>query len=523
MSAAITAAQDALTAHGATGLTPQGDTLCARVEAHTLPAVAAALGALGLLPQLVTAADTRLVSQDFTVVYVFAPPSHTPTITLLSSVRSGEPRVPSLATRSFAASLFEREMHDLFGIVPDGHPDLRRLALHQFWPQGYFPLRRDTAARTDFRDEGQPFPFRRVEGEGVFEITVGPVHAGIIEPGHFRFSVEGETIVNLETRLGFVHKGVEKLFETLPLARTCELAERISGDTSVGHALAHCRALESLAGCQVPPRGLAVRAVLLELERLYNHVGDVGMILNDTGFAFGHAHCFRLREELLRLNERLTGHRLLRGAVVPGGITAADGAIGDTTALEVERIVRELSDIARLSLDNTMVLERLQGTGRLTTKTAREMQVVGMIARASGIDADARRDAPFAPYDRLAVAVPVYNTGDVLARTLVRLAEARESARLIGELARTLPGGALRTPLGELRAGAHATIVVEGWRGPIWHWVLAGGPAQLARVKVTDPSFRNWPALEYAVLENIVPDFPLCNKSFNLSYSGNDL
>ena len=425
--------------------------------------------------------------------------------------------------QSFAASLFEREVHDLFGIVPDGHPDLRRLALHQFWPEGYYPLRRDVAARTDFRDEGQPFPFRRVEGEGIFEITVGPVHAGIIEPGHFRFSVEGETIVNLETRLGFVHKGTEKLFETLPLAKTCELAERISGDTSVGHALAHCRALEAIAGCAVPPRALVLRAVLLELERLYNHAGDIAMLLNDTGFSFGHAHCFRLREELLRLNERVTGHRLLRGAVVPGGIAGAAATPPAGLVLDVARIVRDLVDVAKLSLDNTMVLERLQGTGRLTTKTAREMQVVGMVARASGIDTDARRDAPFAPYDALDVKVPVYDTGDVWARFMVRLDEARESARLIGTLLRTLPDGPAHVVPGPLRAGEHATIVVEGWRGPIWHWVLAEGPATLARVKIADPSFRNWPALEYAVLENIVPDFPLCNKSFNLSYSGNDL
>src|SRR5205814_943229 len=322
-----------------------------------------------------------------------------------------------------------------------GHPDRRRLALHQFWPEGYHPLRRDVAARTDFVDDGQPFPFRRVEGEGIFEITVGPVHAGIIEPGHFRFSVEGETIVNLETRLGFVHKGTEKLFETLPLAKSVELAERISGDTSVGHALAHCRALEALAGCVVPPRALALRAVLLELERLYNHAGDIGMIVNDTGFAFGHAHCFRLREELLRLNERLTGHRLLRGTVIPGGIAGPAAMPPDDFALPVARIVRDLTQVAKLSLDNTMVLERLQGTGRLTTKTAREMQVVGMVARASGIDTDARRDAPFAPYDTLDVKPVVYDTGDVWARTMLRLDEARESARLIAALLRELPDG----------------------------------------------------------------------------------
>ena len=519
----VSAVERLLAAEGATAIARDGDVLRARVHPGEMRVLAAALAALGLELQLFTAADTRAISGDFTLVYVFAAPTHRPSLTLLAPLSPHDPRVPSLAIQSFAASLFERDVHDLFGIVPDGHPDLRRLALHQFWPAGDHPLRRDVATRVDFRGEGQPFPLRRVEGEGIFEITVGPVHAGIIEPGHFRFSVDGETIVNLEARLGFVHKGIEKLFETLPLAKTCELAERISGDTSVGHTLAHCRGLEALAGCAVPPRALALRAVLLELERLYNHVGDIGMILNDTGFAFGHAHCFRLREELLRLNERLTGHRLLRGVVVPGGIAGVSTTPPADLTRNVDRLVREFADVATLSLDNTMVLERLQGTGRLTTKTAREMQVVGMIARASGIDTDARRDAPFAPYDALDVQVPVYDTGDVWARTMLRLDETRESARLIAVLLRTLPDGPAHVPLGALRAGEHTTILVEGWRGPIWHWVLAEGPATLARVKIVDPSFRNWPALEYAVLENIVPDFPLCNKSFNLSYSGNDL
>ena len=495
-----------------------------RLPAWELPAFADRLTALALEPQLVAAADTRATAGDFTLVYAFAPPTHRPMLTARVALGPGRASFASLATRSFAASRFEREIHDLLGLVPVGHPDPRRLALHQFWPQGYYPLRRDVAPRTDFTDAGQPFPFRRVEGDGVFEITVGPVHAGIIEPGHFRFSVEGETIVNLETRLGFVHKGVEKLFETLPFERAPELAERISGDTSVGHALAFCEAVEAIAGCRPPARAGWLRMLALELERLYNHVGDVGMIVNDTGYAFGHAHCFRLREELLRLNARLSGHRLLRGAVVPGGVGGplASAALA-TAAADVERIVGEFLDIARLSLDNTTVLERLLGTGRLTHRTAREMQVVGLVGRASGIDADARRDAPFAAYAQAPLHVPVYDTGDVWARTMVRLDEARQSEALIRAAAQAAGDGPARVALGELRAGVDAIGLVEGWRGPIWHWVTAAGPAALARVKVVDPSFRNWPALEYAVLKNIVPDFPLCNKSFNLSYSGNDL
>jgi Ni,Fe-hydrogenase III large subunit/Ni,Fe-hydrogenase III component G len=511
---------------GATDVTEAPDLarLDCRLSASQVPAFAERLGRLGLEPQLVAGADTRAASGDFTIRYAFAPPTHRPLVTARVSLADGETTFPSLATRSFAASRFEREIQDLLGLTPVGHPDPRRLALHQFWPVGYHPLRHDTAPRTDFADRGEAFPFRRVEGEGLFEITVGPVHAGIIEPGHFRFSVEGETIVHLETRLGFVHKGIEKLFETLEFARTPQLAERISGDTSVGHGLAFCQALEALAGCLVPARATWLRVVLLELERLYNHVGDVGMILNDTGYAFAHAHCFRLREELLRVNARLTGHRLLRGAIVPGGVagTLASGSLA-TAVAEVERIVRDFLEVVALALDNTMVLERLQGTGRLTPPTARDMQVVGVVGRASGLDADARRDAPFAAYANTELRVPVYDSGDVWARTLVRLDETRQSMSLIRTAAAEAGDGVSTVPLGDLRGGADAISVVEGWRGPIWHWVTAAGSATLARVKVVDPSFRNWPALEYAVLNNIVPDFPLCNKSFNLSYSGSDL
>jgi Ni,Fe-hydrogenase III large subunit/Ni,Fe-hydrogenase III component G len=501
-----------------------GGTVHCRLPRGEIPACAERLAGLGLDLELLAGTDTRPETGDFTLTYVFAPAAPRALVVALVSVPADAPRFPSLATRSYPASRFEREIHDLLGIVPSHHPELRRLTLHQFWPEGYHPLRRDAAPRRDFVDAGQPFPFRRVDGAGIFEITVGPVHAGIIEPGHFRFSVEGEEIVNLETRLGFTHKGTEKLFEQLPFARTPELAERVSGDESVAHALAYAQTLERLSGGDVPPRAAWLRVALLELERLYNHVGDVGMIVNDTGFSWGHAHCFRLREELLRLNERLTGHRLMRGAVVPGGIT---GPLAETTlgeaASTVERVTAEFLEIARLCLRNTLVLERLQGTGRLSNQTAREMGVVGLVARASGVDADLRRDAPFAAYPELAVTPAVYSQGDVWARTMVRLDEAREAARLFSVVARRLPDGPARVALPPLPPGGDAVSCVEAWRGPVWYWVWAAGPQALRRVKIVDPSFRNWPALELAVLDNIVPDFPLCNKSFNLSYSGHDL
>ncbi|HUG38066.1 MAG TPA: NADH-quinone oxidoreductase subunit C [Candidatus Limnocylindrales bacterium] len=525
MSASLERVGEILAGCGGAVTARAGDRLSGRLPLWEIRTVADRLAAdgLGLELQLLAAADTRAAASGFTLAYVFGPPTLSPLVTLLVPVDADPGRFPSIATRSFAASRFEREIHDLFGLVPVDHPEPRRLALHQVWPEGYHPLRRDVPARTDFTDSGEPFPFRRVEGDGVFEITVGPVHAGIIEPGHFRFSVDGETVVNLETRMGFVHKGTEKLFETLPFERGPAIAERVSGDTSVGHALAYCQAVEALAASTPPPRASWLRVILLELERLYNHVGDVGMIVNDTGFSWGHAHCFRLREELLRLNERVTGHRLLRGAVVPGGTKAIETAAAANAAREARRIVTEFLEIAGICLDNAMVLERLLGTGRLTTRTAREMQVVGLVGRASGIAADARRDAPFAAYGDLEVVVAGETTGDVWARTRVRIDEAAESARLIEAAASRLSGEPARAPLPPLPEGGHALGLVEAWRGPVLYWVLADGPAALARVKVMDPSFRNWPALEYAVLNNIVPDFPLCNKSFNLSYSGSDL
>jgi Ni,Fe-hydrogenase III large subunit/Ni,Fe-hydrogenase III component G len=505
----------------------RGRELRCEVKRHAIPRLADLLRVeLGAELELLAGADTRRDTGAFTLVYRFAIRTPGPSDVVVAEVRipPTEPTFPSLATRWFAASRYEREIQDLLGLRADGHPDPRRLPLHQFWPDGYHPLRHDAPPPGGFVDDGRPYPFRRVEGEGIFEITVGPVHAGIIEPGHFRFSVEGETIVNLETRLYFVHKGIEKLFETLPLGQTPALAERVSGDTSVSHAVAYCQALETLAAVEIPRRAALLRVLFLELERLYNHVGDVGAILNDTGYAFAHAHCGRLREDLLRLNAHVTGHRLLRGAIVPGGVALdVTASAAREVATVVARVLADFDEVTKIALGNTLVLERLQGTGRLFRRTAEELQVVGLVARASGIDADARRDAPFAAYDELEPRVAVYADGDVWARTMVRIEEAREAARLLGAVADRLAPGPLGAPWGPLPPRAYAFGLAEGWRGPILYWVLTGPGGELARVKVKDPSFVNWPALEYAVLKNIVPDFPLCNKSFNLSYSGNDL
>jgi Ni,Fe-hydrogenase III large subunit len=392
---------------------------------------------------------------------------------------------------------------------------------HGFWPADFFPLRKDARAG-DFADDGRPFPFVEVEGEGVYEIPVGPVHAGVIEPGHFRFSVVGETIINMRARLYYTHKGTERLFEGRAPAAGVELAERVSGDTTIGHSLAFCQALEAGTGAIVPARARYLRVVLLEMERLYNHVADFGMIANDTGFAIAHAHCFRIRERLLRLNKRLTGNRLLRGGIVPGGV-GHDLPAGLDLAGEVGAALADFEEVVALSLASSLVQDRLEGTGMLSLRTARDHGVLGYVARASGIDADVRRDHPFAAYGDLSFRVPVFTSGDVKARTMVRVEEARESVRLIRQAVEGLPAGPLQVPLGSLPAFEPAWGVVEGWRGAIIHWVMADGAGALYRVKIMDPSFLNWRPLSYALLKNIVPDFPLCNKSFNQSYSGNDL
>ncbi|MBI4467928.1 MAG: NADH-quinone oxidoreductase subunit C [Acidobacteria bacterium] len=474
--------------------------------------------------ELILAEDTRATRGAYTLRYIFELEHADLFVVASASVPEHDRAFPSLATRWVLASRFEREIHDLFGLLPELHPDLRRLPLHQFWPDEYHPLLKDASPPGPFMDDGTPYPFRRVEGEGVSEITVGPVHAGIIEPGHFRFSVEGETIINLESRLYFVHKGIEKLFEHLPIERGVELAERISGDSSVAHAMAFCQAMESMAGVTLPPRAAYLRVVLLELERIHNHIADVGTICGDTGFALANAHAMRLREQCLRLHGRITGHRLLRGILVPGGVR---WDLSPTQVKDIRTtlagVTGDFGDLVELVLSHSGVLDRLRGTGRLTQKTAREMQLCGVAARASGIDADARRDHPFAAYPQLPFNVPVFSSGDVWARFMVRLEEVREAAGLIIRALAALPAGTIAKSMEPTPAGACGFGLVEGWRGPVWHWMAAGGDHPLSRVKVKDPSFANWPALNYAMLNNIVPDFPLVNKSFNLSYAGNDL
>lgn len=471
---------------------------------------------------LMTANDRRAARGVFEIHYLFVNDRENWFAHATKNLSHDDPAIDSMATFYYPASRFEREIHDLFGIEAVDHPDTRPLVRHAFWPKDYFPLRKDSVLPEKFEDDGMPFEFMLVEGEGVYEIPVGPVHAGIIEPGHFRFSVVGETVIDLKIRLYFTHKGTEKLFEGRLPADGVELAERISGDTTIGHSLAYCQAVEALAGCEIPERAKYLRVILLEMERLYNHIADFGAICNDTGFAAAHSHCFRIRERLLRLNKRLTGNRLLRGGILLGGV-GRDFPADLNLAAELDSVIADFNEIVEISLGNTMLTDRLDGAGYLTTETATDHSVLGYVARASGIDVDVRRDHPFAAYPSLQFTVAASQAGDVRARAQIRVDEARESVNLIKQALAQLPSGQLAAPLGRLPAWEPAFGLVEGWRGAILHWVMADDAGKLYRVKVKDPSFANWPALSFALLKNIVPDFPLINKSFNQSYSGNDL
>jgi Ni,Fe-hydrogenase III large subunit len=377
-------------------------------------------------------------------------------------------------------------------------------------------MRDDAGPPPPFGDPEGPFPFLSVEGPGVFEIPVGPVHAGLIEPGHFRFSVVGESILDVKARLWFVHRGIEKLFAGRGLLDGVGLAERVSGDTSLGHALAHARAVEDATGTVVPAEATRLRGVLVELERMHNHAADIGALCNDVAHGVLLSHAQRIREMLLRINAQITGHRLLRGAVVPGGACAI--ALPDPDRLDA--LAADLAQIVAVALDNATVRDRFTDTAILRRVDAAAVGTLGYVARASGLTTDARVDHPC--YELPPTFSPaVRDSGDVLARFAVRAEEFATSAGLIRYLLDGLRPGEHVAPLG--RQTGSGVGLVEGWRGMITHHVQVDPDRTLGRVKIVDPSFLNWPALPVALAGAIVPDFPLVNKSFNLSYAGNDL
>jgi Ni,Fe-hydrogenase III large subunit/Ni,Fe-hydrogenase III component G len=432
------------------------------------------------------------------------------------------PRYPGIADLHPAASRMQRAAYDLVGVHAEGGADHRKWLRHGAWPAGAFPLRKDFDPAAKHEAGPDRYPFVRVEGEGVHEIPVGPVHAGTIEPGHFRFSIVGESILKLEERLGYKHKGIEKRFEALGAREGARLAGRISGDSTVAYAWAYAMALESAAGIEPPARAVALRGIALELERIANHLGDLGYLGNDVALSFGFFQFWRLKETLLRIHRVAFGHRYLMDFVVPGGV-ATDL---DKMALleEVMAYLKAETKILRgIYEEHAGAQDRFIMAGQVLPELAARLGLTGPAARASGQALDLRVDLPMPPYETLAVRKSGHKRGDVAARVTVRFDELAESIRIIEDLIERLPPGGIQAPWKPPPAGSRGCGWIEGWRGEVFVALEAGTNGGLERVHAHDPSWQNWPALERAVLGNIVPDFPLINKSFNLSYSGHDL
>lgn len=441
---------------------------------------------------------------------------------LCLDLRVGGDTYPDLSDVFPAAARMQRAIADLHGLIAGA--DRRGWLRHGAWREDVHPLRRDVAAGAELPAGDGRYEFVAVEGEGVHEIAVGPVHAGIIEPGHFRFSVVGERVLRLEQRLGYKHKGIEKRFESLSLEEGARLAGRVSGDSTVAYAWAYAQAVEAATGVQPPARALWLRALFLERERLANHLGDLGALGNDGGLAFGLAQFSRLKEVVLRQNARLFGHRYLMDRIVPGGVAAdLDAAGARELGNEATWLRREVEGLRAIYYDHPGLQDRCINCGRLTPQTAARLGVVGLAARASGHAIDARVHPAGPPYDVLRPRVASHRNGDVAARIVVRFEETLESLLLEQRIVAELPESPTCAALHDAPDGSFGLGWVEGWRGEVFVALQAGAGGRIRRCHPHDPSWQNWPALEHAVLGNIVPDFPLINKSFNLSYAGADL
>jgi Ni,Fe-hydrogenase III large subunit len=425
---------------------------------------------------------------------------------------------PSVGRHHPPALRLERTINDLFGLSAQGSPDVRPWLDHNRWGVRY-PL----GDRIDALPKAKPYRFLAAEGDGLHQIAVGPVHAGIIEPGHFRFTASGETVVRLEQRLGYVHKGIDGLMTGASVARGVQLAARTSGDSTVAYGYAFSRAAETALDLAVPDRAVFLRALLAELERLANHLGDIGAICNDASFALMHAHCAMLRESVLRAAGTAFGHRLMRDIIVPGGVSRDIGNGGaETIQATLDNIRQRFPALVEL-YDNTASLQdRTVDTGTLRPPLAQQYAAGGYVGRASGRSFDARRTLAYPPYDSLRFDVPVLNEGDVNARVWIRVREVEQSLALIDQILARLPDGPSRADVPDRRETAEGMAIVEGFRGDVLVWLrLRGG--LIERCHLRDPSWFQWPLLEAVIENNIVADFPLCNKSFNCSYSGQDL
>ncbi len=526
---------------------PYPDELYLRVERKDFKQVCIALHAkLRSSVMMLFANDQRSKSPGFELICVFLSSQHRQWVLVKTLLDANNPEFDSLAKELYSASLFERQIKEMSGIHPAGNPDLRSLHLHEeVWPQGAYPMRKDfdpgSAATTPAQASVSPlspaYQFLKVEGEGVFEVPVGPVHAGVIGPGHFCFSVAGEPIINLEQRLGWTHRGAEKLFESKTIDEAVRLSECISGDQSFSYSLAFTRAIEKIQGIKVTLDTELCRALLLELERMYNHVSGISGIALDVGFSLPAMFSQEIKERILRLNRSLTGHRYLKNVNFAGGIgLELDARKKELLLTELSAVEKEMLKLKSMLLSSVSFLDRVDSTGELRKKTAQDLGVTGLAARASGINLDLRGLFEL-EYAKVGFKTRTQEKGDVLARLNLRLEEFEDSlglVRIFGEKISNAVVGRSATSAAVPAAPATASPVlssairsglgyVESWRGPVLFWVELDEKGKISRCKIVDSSFKNWQALSFAVLDNIIPDFPVCNKSFDLSYSGNDL
>jgi Ni,Fe-hydrogenase III large subunit len=430
-------------------------------------------------------------------------------------------RFPSVGRLHPPALRLERTIRDLFGLQPFAGPDTRRWLDHGRWGARQ-PLGSNDAAPAS----GDAYAFRLAEGPPMHQIPVGPVHAGIIEPGHFRFTANGETVVRLEERLGYVHKGIDRLMAGATVEQAAKLAGRVSGDSTVAYAIAFARAVEVALGLLPPPRAVWLRALMAELERIANHLGDIGAICNDASFSLMHAHCGILREEVLRASDVCFGHRLMMDRVIPGGVTADLATDGLATLRKLlATLRRRFPELVELYDSTASLQQRTVATGILSAELARQYGAGGYVGRASGRAFDVRKVRGYAPYSSLNFETPVRDEGDVDARVWVRIEEVNQSVALIEQILERLPSGVLRSGAASssTRYGGEGLALVEGFRGDVLAWLRLAPDGTIARCHLRDPSWFQWPLLEAAIEGNIVADFPLCNKSFNCSYSGHDL
>jgi Ni,Fe-hydrogenase III large subunit/Ni,Fe-hydrogenase III component G len=470
--------------------------------------------------------DDRHLSGDYAIHVAFLTSAGLAWIRSALSVDA--PTYPDLAHIFPQADRMQRAAFDMLGLRAEGAVDDRKWLRHGAWPADTFPLRKDFDTTQSATHDTDGYPFIRVAGDGVHEIPVGPIHAGVIEPGHFRFSIIGDRVLKLEQRLGYTHQGVEKRFEGMDLATGAKLAGRVSGDSHSAYAWAYCMAVETAVfgttASVIPERAIWLRALFLEIERVANHLGDLGYLGNDVALSFGFMQFWRLKEDWLRLSAKLFGHRYLFDCIVPGGVAVdlTDSGKAELVAL-VDRLEAETRELKAIYDEHATLQDRFANTGICKPDLAAQLGLTGLPGRASAQAWDARAQFPQAPYDQLDVTMATQRKGDVLARSEVRFAEVYESFRLLRDIVKRLPAGPLQTPLAPVTAVCEGLGWVEGWRGEVVVAVRIGADGKLDRVHPHDPSWQNWPLLEIGILGNIVPDFPLINKSFNLSYSGQDL